>query len=174
MIMTASRQFALGAFALAIACHGEALAQDGAKPKPLAIVPDKVIENEIERYCTNFAPLAAEARVAYQTRRLIELEAQVKQRISELEQQESDAREWVAKREAMMKSATEEVAAIYAKMPAEAAAAQIGAMEDPVAVAILVKLNPRAAGGILGEMDADKAARLTSLIAGPAAPEKKS
>jgi flagellar motility protein MotE (MotC chaperone) len=41
-------------------------------------------------------------------------------------------------------------------------------------VAILVKLNPRAAGGILGEMDADKAARLTSLIAGPAAPEKKS
>lgn len=174
MTMTASRQFALGAFALAIAWHGEALAQDGAKPKPLAVIPDKVIENEIERYCTNFAPLAAEARVAYQTRRLIELEAQVKQRISELEQQESDAREWVAKREAMLKSATEEVAAIYAKMPAEAAAAQIGAMEDPVAVAILVTLNPRNAGAILGEMDADKAARPTSLIAGPVAPEKKS
>jgi flagellar motility protein MotE (MotC chaperone) len=172
MIMTARRKFALGAFAFAIACQGEALAQDGAKPKPL--IPDKVIENEIARYCTNFVPLEAEARVAYQTRLLIELEAQVKQRISELDKQESDAREWVAKREAMLKSATEEVAAMYAKMPADAAAAQIGAMEDPVAVAILIKLTPRAAGGILGEMDADKAARLTSLIAWPAAPEKKS
>jgi len=121
MIMTARRKFALGAFAFAIACQGEALAQDGAKPKPL--IPDKVIENEIARYCTNFVPLEAEARVAYQTRLLIELEAQVKQRISELDKQETDAREWVVKREAMLKSATEEVAAMYAKMPADAAAA---------------------------------------------------
>ena len=72
MIMTTRRKFALGAFAFAIACQGEALAQDGAKPKPL--IPDKVIENEIARYCTNFVPLEAEARVAYQTRLLIELD----------------------------------------------------------------------------------------------------
>jgi len=174
MIMTARRPFALLAFALAIACPGEVLAQDGVKPKPPAIAPDKAVESEIAHYCSNFAPLAAEARVAYQTKRLIELEAQVKQRISELEKQESEASEWVTKREAMLKSATDDVVAIYAKMPAEAAAAQIAAMEDPVAAAILMKLSPRAAGGILGEMEAEKAAKLTSLMAGSAAPEKKS
>jgi flagellar motility protein MotE (MotC chaperone) len=173
MIMTAIRQSALGAIALAIACCGDALAQDGVKPKPPVPGPDKVVESEIERYCASLAPLAAEARIAYQTRRLIELEAQVKQRLSELEKQESEAREWVTKREAMLKSANEEVVAIYAKMPADAAAAQLGAMEDAVAAAIMMKLTPRAASGILGEMEADKAARLTSLVAGPPGPDKK-
>jgi flagellar motility protein MotE (MotC chaperone) len=174
MFMIARRPIALLAFAFAIAAPGDAFAQDRAKPKPPAAAPEKPADSEIARYCTNLAPSAVEARIAYQTRRLVELEAEVKQRISELEKRESEASEWVAKREALMKSATEDVVAIYAKMPAEAAAAQLGAMEDPVAVAILIKLNPRAAGGILGEMEAEKAARLTSLISGAASPEKKS
>jgi len=174
MIMTSRRPFALLAFALAIACHGDVLAQDGVKPKPVAIGADKAAESEVARYCSNLAPSAGEARIAYQTKRLVELEAQVKRRISELETRESDAREWVTKREAMLKSASEDIVAIYAKMPAEPAAAQIAAMDDPIAAAILVRLPPRAAGGILGEMEADKAAKLTGLMAGTAGPEKKS
>jgi flagellar motility protein MotE (MotC chaperone) len=172
MIMTSRRPFAVLAFALA--CHGAAFAQDGVKPKPPAVAPDKAVESEIARYCGNLAPLAVEARIAYQTKRLVELEAQVKQRISDLEKQESEAHEWVTKREAMMKSASDDVVAIYAKMPAEPAASQISAMEDPIAAAILVKLAPKTAGAILGEMEAEKAAALTSLMAGPADPEKKS
>ena len=174
MIMTSRRPFAVLALALALACHGDALAQDGVKPKPPAASPDKAADSEIARYCGNLAPLAVEARIAYQTKRLLELEAQVKQRISDLEKQESAAREWVSKREALMKSASDDVVAIYAKMPAEPAAAEIAAMDDPVAAAILVRLPPRAAGGILGEMEADKAAKLTGLMAGTAGPEKKS
>jgi flagellar motility protein MotE (MotC chaperone) len=174
MIMTSRRPFAILALALALASRGDAFAQDGVKPKPAAPGPDKAAESEIARYCGNLAPLAVEARVAYQTKRLTELEAQVKQRISELEKQESDAREWVDKREALMKSASEGVVAIYAKMPAEPAATQIAAMEDPVAVAILVKLAPKTAGAILGEMEAGEAAKLTSLMAGLTDPEKKS
>jgi flagellar motility protein MotE (MotC chaperone) len=174
MIMTSRRPFAVLALALALACHGDAFAQDGVKPKLAAPGPDKAAESEIARYCGNLAPLAAEARIAYQTRRLVELETQVKQRISELEKQESDAHEWVNKREALLKSASDDVVAIYAKMPAEPAASQIAAMDDPVAAAILVKLAPKTAGAILGEMEAEKAAALTSLMAGLAEPEKKS
>jgi flagellar motility protein MotE (MotC chaperone) len=173
MIMTSRRPFAVVALALALACHGDALAQDGVKPKPPAPSPDKAADSEIARYCTSLAPLAVEARIAYQTRRLVELETQVKQRISDLEKQESDAREWVAKREALMKSASDDVVAIYAKMDAEPAAAQIAAMDDPVAAAILVKLVPKTASAVLDEMEAQKAAQLTSLMAGLAEPEKK-
>lgn len=172
MMMTAIRPIALLALALAIARPGGALAQDGAKPKPPVNGPDKSVASEIARYCSNLTVPAAEARAAYQTRRLLELDAQVKQRIAELEKQEADAREWVTKRDALLKSATEGVVAIYAKMPADAAATQIGAMEDAVASAILVRLTPRAAGAILAEVEAEKAARLTSLMAGPA-PERK-
>jgi len=174
MIMTSRRSFAILALALALACRGDAFAQDGVKPKPAAPGPDKAAESEIARYCGNLAPLAVEARVAYQTKRLAELEAQVKQRISELEQQASDARDWVNKRDALMKSASDDVVAIYAKMPADAAAPQIAAMEEPVAMAILVKLTPKTASAILGEMEAGKAAALTSLMAGAADLEKKS
>jgi flagellar motility protein MotE (MotC chaperone) len=174
MTKTSRRPFALLACAFAIAGQSAAFAQDGVKPKVPAITPDKSAESDIARYCANFAPLAAESRMAYQTKLLIALEAEVKKRISELETQEAEARDWVTKREALLKSANEDVVAIYAKMEPEAAAAQIGAMGDAAGAAILVKLNPRAAGGILGEMDAEKAARLTNLIAGQTDPEKKS
>ena len=54
------------------------------------------------------------------------------------------------------------------------AAAQIGAMDEPIAVSILHKLNVRAASSILDQMEAARAARLTSLILAAPAPEKKS
>ena len=44
---------------------------------------------------------------------------------------------------------------------------------NPVAAAILVKLVPKAASAVLNEMEAQKAAQLTSLMAGMAEPEKK-
>lgn len=174
MIMTSRRPFAVLALALALVCHGDALAQDGVKPKPAPAGQDKATDSEIARYCTNLAPLAVEARIAYQTKRLVELEAQVKQRISDLEKRESDAHEWVSKREALMKSASDDVMAIYAKMPAEPAASQIAAMEDPIAAALLMKLAPKTASAILGEMEPEKAAALTNLMAGSGDPEKKS
>jgi flagellar motility protein MotE (MotC chaperone) len=174
--MTARNWAASVALAIVIANPGGAVAQDGAKlkPGPAPNGPDKAMESEIARYCGNFAPSAAEARVAYQTKRLVELQTAVDKRIAELEKREADAREWVEKREALLKSANEDVVAIYTKMDAEAAAAQIAVMDDASAAAILAKLKPVAASAILGAMDADKAARLTGLVAGAAQPEKKS
>jgi flagellar motility protein MotE (MotC chaperone) len=142
-----------------------AAAQDNGKPTPGA-------ESEIARYCNALAPGAREARAAYQFRRLADLESEVRDEVEKLEAKESAAREWVTKRDSMMKSATDDIVAIYAKMAPDAAASQLSALDEPVAAAVLAKLKPQAASAILAEMQADKAAKLSSLIAGAPSGDK--
>jgi flagellar motility protein MotE (MotC chaperone) len=136
--------------------------------------PDKpsATDGEIARYCGALAPSAREARAVYQLRKLADLEHEVRDAVEKLEAKEMATREWVTKRETMMKSATDDVVAIYAKMAADAAAGQLSAMDEPIAAAVLAKLKPQAAGAILGEMQADKAAKLSSLIAGAGGGDK--
>ena len=148
-----------------------ALAEDAAKPKP-ASPPPPAGEPEIARYCAALAPSAAEARAAYQMRRLADLEAEVGEEARKLEVKVESAREWVTKRETMMRAATEDVVAIYGKMAPETAAAALAAMDESTAAAMLAKLNARAAGAILAEMQADKAAKLSTLIAGALGADK--
>ena len=148
-----------------------AIAQESPHTRPLATA-EKSPDSEIARYCGALAPSASEARAAYQLRRLADLERQVREEVEKLEIKEMAARDWVTRRQAMMKGATDDVVAIYAKMPPEAAAAQLGSMDEVVAAAVLSKLNPRAASGILSEMAAEKAAKLSTLIAGALSADK--
>lgn len=153
-----------------VALIGSAHAED-VKPKP--VQAERNVDGEIAKFCTNFAPTAAEARIAYQTKRLNELETRVRAEVEALEKQEAGAKEWVSKREAMFKAASDDVVAVYAKMSADAAAGQIATMDETLAAGILAKLKPPVASAILAEMDADRAGRLTTLMAG-ADTEKKS
>ena len=66
----------------------------------------------------------------------------------------------------------DEGGAIYSKMSAEAAAPKLAIMDEMVAAAVLAKLKPQIASAILGEMDTEKAAKLTMLIAGGAMADK--
>ncbi|SEE94741.1 Flagellar motility protein MotE, a chaperone for MotC folding [Rhizobiales bacterium GAS191] len=122
-------------------------------------------QNEAQQYCSNIAATAADARFAWQAKRLTELDAQLKQRIAELEAKQAEYKDWLQKRQEFEKKAAESVVAIYSRMRPEAAAAQLAAMDDGTAAAILVKLNARSAGAILNEMDAGRAARLTDAMA---------
>ena len=135
--------------------------------------PDHSADSDIAHFCTNLQITAAEARMMYQTRKLSELEARMKQQIEALEKQEDAAREWVTKRDAMLKAATDDVIAIYAKMAAEPAANQMSTMDDTLAAGVLAKLKPATASAILAEMDADRAARLTTLMSGLADGDKR-
>jgi flagellar motility protein MotE (MotC chaperone) len=174
MVLAVSRHAAIGAIVLVGLLAGSAAAQNDGKPKPAAPPPDKSADAGVSRYCANVAPVAAEARIAWETRHLNELDGQIKQRIDELEKAEADTRDWVSKRDALLNSASDDVVAIYGKMEPEAAAAQIAAMDESVAVSILHKLKVGAASAILDQMEAARAARLTSLILAVASPEKKS
>jgi flagellar motility protein MotE (MotC chaperone) len=160
--------------AVLLACP--ALAQDGRTPdkeKPKATL-DKAVDVEASRFCANVAPSIAEARIAWETKRLSELDAQVKQRLADLEKAEASVQEWVAKRDTALKAASDNLVAIYAKMQPETAAVQIAAMDDQMAAAILGKLKPGAAGAILNEMEAERASKLAAFLSGAANAEKKS
>jgi len=171
-----ARSTLLCAFAAALLAW-PASAQDGRAPesgKPKATA-DKAAEIEASRFCANVAPSIAEARIAWQTRRLGELDDQVKQRLADLERAEAAIQEWVAKRDAMINAASDDLVAIYAKMQPETAAVQLSAMDDQMAAAILAKLKPSAAGAILDEMEAERASKLASFLSGASGSgEKKS
>ena len=173
----------LGVAAVLLACP--AFAQDGRAPekeKPKAAAnktPDKATADkapdiEASRFCANVAPSIAEARIAWETKRLSELDAQVKQRLADLEKAEASVQEWVAKRDAALKSASDNLVAIYAKMQPETAATQIAAMDDQMAAAILGKLKAGAAGAILNEMEAERASKLAAVLSGATGAGKKS
>jgi len=140
-------------------------------PRAKPVVLDRNAD-DASRYCANVAPSIAEARIAWQTKRLAELDAQVRQRIVDLEKAEASARDWIARRDEAMKAVNDDVVAIYAKMEAESAARQLSTMDDRTAVAILGRMKPNAAAAIFSEMQADRAGRLSTLIA--AGGEKKS
>ena len=172
--MRKSAALAICAAALVVAMSAGAAGQDREKPKSGTAAPAKSDEQNVGRFCAAVAPAVQEARTAWQMKRLNELDGQVKQRLVELERVEASIREWVARREALLKSASDGVVAIYSKMPAETAATQIAALEDPVAASILSKLNPRTSSAILDQMEPARASKLTGLLAGGAADEKKS
>ena len=174
------QSFAIGALAAALIASPVS-AQDGRapekqKPKPAAEkpAPETAADADASRFCAAVAPSIAEARIAWQTKRLTELDAQVKQRIVDLEKAEASARAWIAKREAMMSAANDDLVAIFAKMEPEAAARQLTAMDDKTAAAILAKLKPNAAGSILAEMEAEVASHLAGMLSAGNAEEKKS
>ncbi len=162
----------------AVLLAGPALAQSGRKSesqKSKATADRQpVADIEASRFCANVAPSIAEARIAWETKRLSELDAQVKQRLADLEKAQASVQEWVAKRDAILKAASDNLVAIYARMQPETAAAQIAAMDDQMAAAILGKLKPSAAGAILDEMEAARASRLAAFLSAAAGAEKKS
>ena len=153
-----------------------ALAQDGRaheKGKAKATA-DKAPDIEASRFCANAGPSIAEARIAWERKQLGDLDAQVKQRLADLEKAEASVQEWVAKRDAMLKSASDDLVAIYAKMQPETAATQIAAMDDQMAAAILGKLKAGTAGAILNEMEAERASKLAVVLSGANGAGKKS
>ena len=161
--------------AVLLACP--ALAQSGRKPesqRPKATIDKPAADIEASRFCANVAPSIAEARIAWETKRLSELDVQVKQRLADLEKAQASVQEWVAKRDTILKAASDNLVAIYAKMQPETAAAQIAAMDDQMAGAILSKLKPGAAGAILDEMEAERASRLAAFLSASTDAQKKS
>jgi len=185
MTNASSLRILAAAAAVTGALASQGAAQDGKPPDAAKskaseerTTAEKVAERppdpDAGRYCANVAPSIPEARIAWQTKRLAELDGQIRQRIAELEKAEAAARDWIARREELTRAARDDVVAIYAKMEPENAARQLGALDDRTAAAILAKLKPRAAGAILGEMDPDRGSRLAGLIAGLGAEEKKS
>ena len=118
------------------------------------------LENIARTYCSNNIPNAIEARVAWESKRLKELEIEVSKKSEALAALGHEARSWVERREKLWMSGRDSLVEIYAKMRPEMAAQQLAAMSEESAASIITKLNPRSASAILNEMTPEKAARL--------------
>jgi len=162
---------------LVIGVSAPSASEEARKPDAEVKKAEPAASDGAQQYCANIINIAADARIAWEMKRLDDLETQLKQKISEFSAKEAESKEWIAKREEFMKKAEDGVVAVYAKMEPEAAAAQLIVMDEATAAAVLSKLNPRVSSAILNEMDAGKAAKLTDLMSAagsPVANRKKS
>jgi len=120
-------------------------------------------------YCLNIADKAADARIAWQMKRLNELQAKVETRISELEQRQSEVKSWIDRQQALLESAEKGLVEIYSTMDPDAAADQLAALDIRIAASVLHQLKPREAGAILDVMRTDRAAELVRMLASASA-----
>ncbi|MCW6511386.1 MotE family protein [Lichenifustis flavocetrariae] len=133
-----------------------------APPSPVAVATPPA--NEGQRYCDNIATVAAEARFAWQTKKLTDLQGQVTQRIAELEKKQSELQASLARRDDVMKRAQATLIAIYAKMDVDAAAQQLSLLDDELAAAILTQLTPKQSSAILNGIKPARASQLVGAM----------
>ena len=128
--------------------------------------PTQEASGDVKRYCTSIAVAAGDARFAYQTARLAEVETRIKAKVQELDAKTAEVRGWIQRRDAIQKQAAEKLVGIYAKMRPETAATQIVMLDDDMAAAILGQLTPRQASAIFNELVPERAGKLAAMIAG--------
>jgi len=122
-------------------------------------------ERAIRMYCTSMRDKAVDARFVWQHRALKELDRDVAARVEELKKRTEEYRKWYRLRHEFAERATDMLVKVYSGMRPDAAAAQLSAMQEMTAAALVLKLETRVASAILNEMAAAKAARLSSIIA---------
>ncbi len=175
-----SARFGLG-LALAILTAGSAFAAEGAStPLPQMptapaklrvigadgkeVIPAVVPMTDTERYCSNIANPALDARNALQLAEIKKAEEEISAKIDELDAKRAEVEKWLGERRTFIESTSDIVINIYTGMKPDAAAAQMTALERPVAASLLARLKPRQASAILAEMPAPVASELAGLI----------
>lgn len=148
--------------------HGDAKPKK-AEPEAEPPIPKSEALDKLpaaDQYCARVGDIAATSQFAKQRQALAKAQSEVEERIKTLTEKSEELKTWTQRREEFLKKATESLLAIYGKMKPEVAATQLVAMNHMTAAAIVAKLPPKAAGAILAEMDPQRAARLSSVLAG--------
>lgn len=145
---------------LSIGTLSGALAEEEQKPRPVA----KTAREEIKAFCANIADSARDQRYLLQKEELVKLQAQVDDRIAQLEKRRTEYENWLRQRNEFLKKAEEGLVDIYKGMKPDAAAGQLNLINPNLASAIIMKLSPRQSSQILSEMEPEKAAALTEII----------
>jgi flagellar motility protein MotE (MotC chaperone) len=125
-------------------------------------------ESEVERFCSNIADAARDRRYALQAAELKQLQADLDARMKALDEKKTEYETWLKRREVFLARAQDGVVKIYGGMKPDAAAERLAIVSADLAAAILMKLDPRKASGILNEMDDKAAAKLTGIMASAA------
>lgn len=146
----------------------KAAAKPEAQPSKPAPEAPAFSTSAARQFCVNITDAAADARVAWQKKALLDIAQDVDKRVALLEEKIAEYQKWVTRRDEFVKKARDSLVLIYSRMRPDAAALQLVAMDEETAAAVLLRLDPRAASTILNEMEPGKAARLTAVINGAA------
>jgi len=164
----------LTCLALQLVCAGGAAQAQTPPAKPVdaehAANPVRP-ERDSDLYCKNIAEAASDARIQWQTWKMIALEGRLQARIAELQKKEQEFEAWVTRREELLEQVEDQVVTIIGRMRPTAAAEQLSTTEDAAAVGVLLKLKARVASAILDEMEPARAAQLTQSMMGFTNPE---
>lgn len=142
--------------------HAEAQTQT---PKT-APAPAVASTSDAASFCAALRDPAAEARFAWQANTLKGLEAKLADTVKKLEERKAELQLLTDQRAAEVKQAETRMTEIFSRMRPDAAALQLAAMDQSVAIAVLGKLPPRAASAVLNEMEASRAAQLAEVMGG--------
>lgn len=126
------------------------------------------------QFCENIKDAAQEQRYAIKTKELNQLRDSVEQRIVKLEEKRAELELWQQKRDNFSAKAESAVVEIYSKMRPDAAASRLEILSQSLAAAILLKMSARKAGVILNEMNAERAADITRVLAASGEVDKRS
>lgn len=140
-------------------------------PVRAAPIPDRPApqpESLADKYCKVVLDAATQARLAEERRAIADMEKELESRIVLLEKKTAEYKGWLQKRETFLARARENIVQIYSRMKTEAAAAQLTALNEDVAAAIIAKLDVKLASAIMNDMEPPKAARLTAMMSGAA------
>jgi len=134
------------------------------KPGPLDALPPNA--SGAEQYCFNTTDSAADARFAWQAKKIQEMEAALDQKAQQLEAKTEEYKRWLARRDDFARKAHEKLVGFYTRMRADAAAAQLATVDEEMAAAVMMTLDNKVAGAIMGEMDPERAAKIAEIISG--------
>lgn len=134
------------------------------KPGPLDALPPDA--SAAQQYCFNTADTAADARFAWQAKKIREMEDELDKRARQLEAKTNEYKRWLTRRDDFSRKAHEKLVGFYSRMRPDAAALQIASLDEEVAAAVVMKLETKVASQIMGEMDPERAAKIASIISG--------
>lgn len=141
-----------------------------AQEAPKTAVDPISSQDEIKQFCTNIADPARDQRYLLQKQELEKLQADVDARIATMDKRKAEYEDWLKRRDDFLKTADSGLVDIYKNMKPDAAAASLDEVKVTIAAAIIMKLSPRQSSLILAEMDAQKAAIVTNIIASASDP----
>lgn len=121
-------------------------------------------QDEIKRFCGNIDSQATDARFELQSQQLLQLRAQIDERIKVLEEKRQEYENWLNKRNEFLAKAQDSLVNIISKMRPDAAAAQLALIDDFAAASIILKLSPRISSAIMNELPPEKSASLTKVL----------
>lgn len=147
----------------ATAGEGDALFK---KPGPLDTPPPNA--TAAQQYCFNTSDSAADARFAWQARKIKEMEAELDKRAQQLEAKTEEYKQWLQRRDEFSRKAHEKLVGFYSRMRPDAAALQLATLDEEMAAAVVTKLETKVASQIMGEMDPERAAKIATIISGAA------